>query len=122
VFSLASAAEAVDFIAATSLGIHVSRHQILKGQKVKIHGRLKSDHHSCVNDEKIKLFAKPIGLAWRQVAHTRTIWNGGYKFIRTPGKTTRFKTRYPGKVTGVYPETHVCLSSVSVVKKVFVTG
>jgi hypothetical protein len=122
VFSLAGAAEAGDFVAATSLGIKVSRHHIQQGQKVRIDGRLHSDHHSCVNDEKIKLFAKRRGLGWRQVAHTRTIWNGGYKFIRTPGKTTRFKTQYPGKVTGVHPETHVCLPSTSVVKKVFVTG
>ena len=121
VFSLASAAEAVNFTATTSLGIQVSRHHIQQGQKVTIHGRLKSGHHSCVNDEKIKLFAKPVGLAWRQVAHTRTAENGSYRFVRRPNKTTRFKTKYPGKTTGVHPNQHTCLPSSSVVRKVRVT-
>ena len=120
-FSLAGPAEAVDFVATTSLGIQVSRHHIQQGQKVTIHGRLKSGHHSCVNHEKIKLFAKRAGLAWRQVAHTRTAENGSYRFVRRLKKTTRFKTKYPGKTTGVHPNQHTCLPSVSVVRKVRVT-
>jgi hypothetical protein len=120
-FSLAGPAEAVDFVATTSLGIQVSRHHIQQGQKVAIHGRLKSSHHSCVNHEKIKLFAKRVGSAWRQVAHTRTAENGSYSFVRRPNKTTRFKTKYPGKTTGVHPNQHTCLPSVSVVRKVRVT-
>jgi hypothetical protein len=121
VFSLASAAEAVDFTATTSLGIHVSRHHIQQGQKVKIFGRLHSAHHSCVNHEKIRLFAKRVGSAWRQVAHTQTAENGSYRFVRRPHKTTRFITKYPGKTTGVHPNEHTCLPSVSGVKKVRVT-
>ena len=118
VFSLASPAEAVDFVATTSLGIQVSRHHILQGQKVTIHGHLFSGRHSCVNNEKIKLFAKPVGSAWRLVAHTRTAENGSYRFVRKPKKTTRFKTKYPGRTTGVHPNQHTCLPSVSVVRKV----
>jgi hypothetical protein len=121
VFSLGSAAEAVDFVATTSLGIQVSRHHIQQGQSVRIFGHLKSVQHSCVNNEKIKLFAKRVGLAWRQVAGTRTGANGGYRFVRTPKKTTRFKTKYSGKTTGVHPNQHTCLPSGSVVRKVRVT-
>jgi hypothetical protein len=120
-FSLAGPAEAMDFVATTSLSIQVSRHHIQQGQKVAIHGRLKSSHHSCVNHEKIKLFAKRVGSAWRQVAHTRTAWNGSYRFVRRPHKTTRFETKYPGKTTGVHPNEHTCLPSHSVVRKVRVT-
>jgi hypothetical protein len=120
-FSLAGPAEAVDFVATTSIGIQVSRHHIQHGQKVTIHGHLKSGRHSCVNNETINLFAKPVGLAWRQVAHTRTGENGGYRFIRRPKKTTRYQTKYPGKTTGVHPNQHTCLPSVSVVRKVRVT-
>jgi hypothetical protein len=115
-FSLASRAEAVDFDASTSLSIHVSSHHIHKGHKVKITGRLTSDHHSCVNDERINLFANGT-----QVAHTRTAEDGSYKFVRRPHKTTRFRTKYPGKTTGVHPNQHTCEPSVSVVIRVRVT-
>jgi hypothetical protein len=117
-FSLAGPAEAVDFTATTSLSIHVSRLHIQQGQTVKIYGALKSDHHSCVNNEKIKLFAKRVGSAWKLVAHTQTAENGSYRFVRRPKKTTRFQTKYPGKTTGVHPNQHTCLPSVSVVRKV----
>jgi hypothetical protein len=120
-FSLASPAEAVDFVATTSLGIQVSSHHIQRGQKVTIHGHLFSVRNSCVNLEKIRLFAKRVGSAWRQVAHTQTGKNGVYRFIRTPHKTTRFMTKFPGRTTGVHPNQHTCLPSVSVVRKVRVT-
>jgi hypothetical protein len=121
VFSLAGPAEAVDFTATTSLGIRVSSQHIRQGHVVAIRGRLKSGQHSCVNDEKIKLFAKPKGKPWKQVAHTRTAQNGTYVFVRHPKRTTRFETKYSGKTTGVHPNEHTCLPSHSVVKKVRVT-
>jgi hypothetical protein len=119
-FVLASPAEA-SFIAKTSLGIKVKPAQIQKGQSVKVSGHLKSPRNACVKDMKIQLFSKAKGKDWKQVAHTKTASDGSYKFTRHPKKTKKFKTKFPGKATGVHPHHHVCLESVSVVKKVKVT-
>ena len=120
-FVLASPAEATDFTANTSLGIKVKPAQIQKGETVKVSGHLKSGHHSCVKDKKIQLFSKAKHKDWKQVAHTHTKNDGSYLFKRHPKKTKKFKTKFPGTTTGVHPNEHTCLKSVSVIKKVKVT-
>ncbi len=118
---LASPVEAANFTANTSLGIMVSSTHIQKGQNVKVFGHLKSPKTACVKDKKIQLFSKAKNKPWKQVAHTQTKNDGSYSFTRHPKKTKKFKTKFPGSTTGVHPNEHTCLSSVSVVKKVKVT-
>jgi hypothetical protein len=115
VFSLASAAEAANWDVSTSLNIKVSTHHIQKGQKVTIHGKLKSNKHACVDTQRINLFANG-----KQVAHVKTGPNGSYMFVRKPHKTKKFQAKFPGKTTGVHPNQHICEPSKSGVKKVTV--
>ncbi len=116
VFSLVTTAEAVDFDASTSLSIHMSRLHILKGQAVRITGSLTSSQHSCENNERINLYANG-----DKVAHTRTGGGGGYKFVQMPRRDTRYRTKYPGKTTGVHPDQHICEPSKSGFRTVRVT-
>jgi len=88
---------------------------VAPGTTVVFKGRLLSDNDRCVRNSRIQLILVGQGV----VAKTRTDGRGRYSFEQVVNETSRWRTRFKGKVlTAEHPHNHTCASSRSDVVRV----
>jgi hypothetical protein len=104
---------AARFSVDTHLSIAAPR-RVQSGHRFTISGFLKSTKHFCRASSKVQLLKVGSGV----VATKRTTNRGHYSFRRSIQRTTRFFTRFNGKVRGVHPNIRKCRKSRSRTKTV----
>ena len=98
---------AASYSVETHLSITAPRH-VQSGHAFTINGFLRSSKHFCRASSRINLM-----IGGRVVAHTRTTKRGHYSFRQKIHRTTRFHTKFNGKVRGTHPNTRTCNGSRS---------
>jgi hypothetical protein len=113
--SLTVPALAKNFVDTTHLTIlRTPSGTLSPGERVNIHGRLKSVHQACHSHKKIHLYRRNKGQStFHHIDVTTTTTTGKYHFFRHPRKSAEYYTRFKGTDTGVHPNHHVCLKSRS---------
>lgn len=105
---MATDAYATGFNVGTRLSIQAPHH-VQKGHAFTIDGFLRSTKHFCRANSKVELVKVGGGV----VGHDRTTKRGHYAFRHKIQRTTKFFTKFDGKVQGVHPNQRVCRQSKS---------